>query len=68
MGPDFAQNVDSLEHLLGLSGDQNPKAGGEAETGRGLLIGGGPEGGRASVDQLLSSVNSSGMSLDTLPR
>ncbi|XP_037636142.1 protein ABHD18 [Sebastes umbrosus] len=68
MGPDFAKNMDSLEHLLGLSGDQNPKAGGEAEAGRGLLIGGVPEGGGASVDQLLSSVNSSGMSLDTLPR
>lgn len=74
MGPDFAKNMESLEHLLGLSGDdrasagQNPKAGGEAEAGRGLLIGGGPEGGGASVDQLLSSVNSSGMSLDTLPR
>ncbi|XP_033489020.1 protein ABHD18 [Epinephelus lanceolatus] len=74
MGPEFSKNVDPLEHLLGLSGDdrasvaQNSKAGGEAEAERGLLIGGSPEGGRARVDQLLSSVNSSGMSLDTLPR
>lgn len=74
MGPEFAKTVDSLEHLLGLSGDerasvgQSSKAGGEPKAGRGLLIGGGPEGGSSSVDQLLSSVNSSGMSLDTLPR
>ncbi|XP_028445056.1 protein ABHD18 isoform X1 [Perca flavescens] len=74
MGPEFAKNVDSSEHLLVLSGDDratvglNSKAGGEAEAGRGLFIGGGLEGGSARVDQLLSSVNSSGMSLDTLPR
>lgn len=74
MGPEFSKNVDPLEHLLGLSGDdrasvaQNSKAEGEAEAERGLLIGGSPEGGRTRVDQLLSSVNSSGMSLDTLPR
>ncbi|XP_028445057.1 protein ABHD18 isoform X2 [Perca flavescens] len=73
MGPEFAKNVDSSEHLLVLSGDDratvglNSKAGGEAEAGRGLFIGGGLEGGSARVDQLLSSVNSSGMSLDTLP-
>lgn len=68
--------VDSLEHLLGLSGDdraseaQYSKAGGEAEAGRGLLIGGDPGRGRAGdkVDQLLSSLNSSGTSLDNLPR
>ncbi|XP_078117180.1 protein ABHD18 isoform X5 [Sander vitreus] len=74
MGPEFAKNVDSSEHLLVLSGDDratvglNSKAGGEAEAGRGLFIGGGLKGGSARVDQLLSSVNSSGMSLDTLPR
>ncbi|XP_039670254.1 protein ABHD18 isoform X3 [Perca fluviatilis] len=74
MGPEFAKNVDSSEHLLVLSGGDratvglNSKAGGEAEAGRGLFIGGGLEGGSARVDQLLSSVNSSGMSLDTLPR
>ncbi|XP_042349068.1 protein ABHD18 [Plectropomus leopardus] len=74
MGPEFTKNVDSLEHLLGLSGGarasmgQSSKAGGEAEAGRGLLIGGGPAGGGARVDQLLSSVNSSGMSMDTQPR
>lgn len=74
MGPDLLKNVDTLEHLLGLSGDdrvsvgQNCKAGGETEAGRGLLIG--TEGGGAGdrVDQLLSSVNSNGMSLGTLPR
>ncbi|XP_071363014.1 protein ABHD18 isoform X2 [Trachinotus anak] len=65
MGQDFGRNVDSIEHLLGLSGgdrasvDQYSKAGGEAEGGQGLLFGGG---------HLLSSVNSSGTSLDSLPR
>ncbi|XP_044061791.1 protein ABHD18 isoform X1 [Siniperca chuatsi] len=75
MGPELVKNADSLEHLLGLSGHdrasvgQNSRAGGEAEAGRGLLIGGGPEGGGAGdrVDQFLS-VNSSGTSLDALPR
>ncbi|XP_042274807.1 protein ABHD18 [Thunnus thynnus] len=74
MGQELVKNspgsVDSLEHLLGLSGDDNAseakysKAGGEAEAGRGLLIGGPGD----KVDQLLSSVNSSGINLDTLPR
>lgn len=76
MGPELVKNAGSLEHLLGLSGDdgasvgKNSKARGEAEAGRGLWIGGGPEGGGAGdrVDQFLSSVNSSGTSLDTLPR
>lgn len=76
MGPELVKNTDSLEHLLGLSGDdrasvgKNSKAGGEAEARRGLLIGGGSEGGGAGdrVDQFLSSVNSSGTSLDTLLR
>ncbi|XP_075948196.1 protein ABHD18 [Anarhichas minor] len=74
MGPDFTKNVDSLEHLLGLSGDvrasvgHNSKAGGDAEAGQGLLIGAGPEGGGTRVDQLLSSGNSTGMSLGTPPR
>ncbi|XP_032366522.1 protein ABHD18 isoform X2 [Etheostoma spectabile] len=72
MGPEFAKNVDSSENLLVLSGDnrvslgQNSKPGGEAEAGRGLFIGGGLEGDSAKVDQLFSSVNSNGMSLDTL--
>ncbi|XP_031695379.1 protein ABHD18 [Anarrhichthys ocellatus] len=74
MGPDFTKNVESLEHLLGLSGDvrvsvgHNSKAGGDAEAGQGLLIGAGPEGGGTRVDQLLSSGNSTGMSLGTPPR
>ncbi|KAA8579396.1 hypothetical protein FQN60_018673 [Etheostoma spectabile] len=74
MGPEFAKNVDSSENLLVLSGDnrvslgQNSKPGGEAEAGRGLFIGGGLEGDSAKVDQLFSSVNSNGMSLDTLAR
>lgn len=74
MGPEFVKNFDSLEHLLGLSGDdrasvgQNSKAGGEAVAGQGLFIGEDPEEGRARVDRLLSSANSSGMTLDTLPR
>ncbi|TKS71973.1 Protein ABHD18 [Collichthys lucidus] len=52
MGPGHVENVDCLEHLLGLSGQdrasvvQNSKAGGEAEARRGLMIGG-PEGCRA---------------------
>ncbi|KAK2903779.1 hypothetical protein Q8A73_010436 [Channa argus] len=61
MSPELVKNVDSIEHLLGLSG-------GQAEAGRGLLIGGGPEGDRAGdrMDHLLSSsVNSYGTSLDT---
>lgn len=74
MGPELGKNADSLGHLLGLCGDdrasagQNSKAVGEAQVGRGLLIGteGGGSGDRE--DQFLSSVNSSGTSLDTLPR
>ncbi|KAK2849546.1 hypothetical protein Q5P01_009380 [Channa striata] len=61
MSPEHIKNIDSLEHLLGLSGV-------EAEAGRGLLFGGGPEENRAGdrMDQLLSSsVNSHGMSLET---
>ncbi|XP_051277210.1 protein ABHD18 isoform X2 [Dicentrarchus labrax] len=73
MGPELMKNTDSLEHLLGLSGEDsvsvghNSKAGGEAEAGRDLLIGKGPEGGgaRDRVHQFLSSVNSSGTSLET---
>ncbi|XP_059202249.1 protein ABHD18 [Centropristis striata] len=74
VGREFAKSVDSLEHLLGLSGDdrvsagQSSKAGRETEAGPGLFFDGGPEGGRARVDQLLSSVSSSGMSLDTFPQ
>ncbi|XP_070693302.1 protein ABHD18-like [Pempheris klunzingeri] len=76
MDPELVQNADSLEHLLGLSGDdrlqavygqgEKPKAGGEA--GRGLLIG--TEEGRTGdrLDEFLSSVNNSGTSLDTRPR
>ncbi|XP_039975147.1 protein ABHD18 isoform X2 [Xiphias gladius] len=72
MGPELAKNVDSMEHLLGPSGgdrvslDQYSKAGGEAEIGQGLLIGGGRA--RDRGDHLLSSVNSSGASLDSVPR
>ncbi|XP_034738957.1 protein ABHD18 isoform X3 [Etheostoma cragini] len=74
MGPEFAKNVDSSENLFVLSRDdrvslgQNSKPGGDAEAGRGLLIGGGLEGDSAKVDQLFSSMNSSGLSLDTLAR
>ncbi|KAM9357390.1 protein ABHD18 [Symphorus nematophorus] len=76
MGPEVLKNTDSLEQLLSLSGEdrpslgQNPNAAGGAEAARSLLIGQVPEGGGAgdSVHQLLSSVNSSGMSLDALPR
>ncbi|XP_035525298.1 protein ABHD18-like [Morone saxatilis] len=74
MGPELMKNTDSLEHLLGLSREDsgsvghNSKAGGEAEAERDLLIGKGPEGGgaRDRVPQFLSSVNSSGTSLETL--
>ncbi len=76
MGPELVKNVDSLEHLLGLSRNervsvgQNSKAGGGAKAGQGGLIGEGPEeswiGSRAQ--QFLSSVNSNGPSLDSLPR
>ncbi|XP_078145352.1 protein ABHD18 isoform X2 [Centroberyx gerrardi] len=80
MGQDLVKNspgsLGSLEHLLGLAGDegtsvgQYSRAGGEAEAGRGLLIGGDPGEGRAGarLDQLFLSVNSSGRSLDSLPR
>ncbi|XP_070818830.1 protein ABHD18 isoform X2 [Chaetodon trifascialis] len=78
MGPELVKNVDTLEHLLGLSEDdrasvgQNSilKAGGETQDGQGLLTGKGPEEGRAGhkVHQFLSSVNSCGTSLDTLTR
>ncbi len=80
MGQELVQNVDSLEHLLGLSRDervsasQNSKAEGEAKTNQGLLIGKSPEGGRTGnrVQQtelfVSSSVNSSGTNLDGLPR
>ncbi|KAG8003757.1 Protein ABHD18, partial [Nibea albiflora] len=74
MGPEHLETVDCLEHLLGLSGQdrasvvQNSKAGGEAEARQGLLISG-PEGCRAGdrVHQYLSSVNTSGKNMDTLP-
>ncbi|KAE8285779.1 Protein ABHD18 [Larimichthys crocea] len=74
MGPGHVENVDCLEHLLGLSRQdrasvvQNSKAGGEAEARQGLMIGG-PEGCRAGdrVHQYLSSVNTSGTNVDTLP-
>ena len=61
MGPELVRNADTLEHLLGLSGDDResvgPKfrTGGEAEAGDG-------------VHQFLSAVNDRGTSLDTLPR
>ncbi|XP_030001707.1 protein ABHD18 isoform X1 [Sphaeramia orbicularis] len=68
--------VESLEHLLGFSRDhsvsveQYSKIRGEVDTGRGLLIGRGS--GRPSsrdiVDQFISSINSNGTNLDTLPR
>ncbi|XP_040904429.1 protein ABHD18 [Toxotes jaculatrix] len=67
MGPELVKNVDSVEHLLGLSGGER---GGKSEAGRGLLIGGCLESGgaRDRVDHLLSSVNSGGTSLDSLSR
>ena len=76
MGPEVMKNTDPLEQLLGLSGDDRPpvdqksNAAGRPEAGRGLLIGQVPEVGGVgdSVHQLLSSVNSSGISLDTLSR
>lgn len=80
MGQGLVQNVDSLEHLQGLSGDemvsagQNSNAEGEAKTNQGLLIGKSPEGGRTGnrIQQtesfVSSSVNSSGTNLDGLPR
>lgn len=76
MVPELVKNVDSLEHLLGLSEDdrasvgQNSKARGEIQDGQGLLIGKGSAESRAGdrVHQFLSSVNSCGRSLDTLPR
>ncbi len=76
MGPELVKNAASLEHLLGLSGDdrasvgKNSKAGGKAEAGRGRLIDGDSEGGYAGdrLDQFLSSANSTGTSLDTLTR
>ncbi|XP_023273558.1 protein ABHD18 [Seriola lalandi dorsalis] len=76
MGQDLGRNMDPIEHLLGVSGgdrasvDRFSKAGGEAEAGHGLLFGGGPGGGGAGdrLDHLLSSVNSRGASLDSLPR
>ncbi|XP_069033712.1 protein ABHD18 isoform X1 [Embiotoca jacksoni] len=60
MGADLLKDVDSLLHQLGLSGDHTMSAG----------VGGGPEGGGApdTVNQLLSSVNSHGTSLDPQPR
>lgn len=69
MGPELGKNADCLEHLLGLSGDDGASVGKNSKAGRGLLIGGGPEGGgaRGSLDQLLSSVNCRGTSLDTRP-
>uniref|UniRef100_A0A7N6AQ85 Abhydrolase domain containing 18 n=1 Tax=Anabas testudineus TaxID=64144 RepID=A0A7N6AQ85_ANATE len=60
MSPEPVKQVDSLEHLLGLSGE-------EAETRRGLLVD--PEEGGAGdrLHHLLSShVNSHGQSLDSL--
>ena len=76
MGPEMVKSVDSMEHLLALSGgdtallDQYSEAGEEAEIGSSQLIGRGPEGCRPGdrVDHLLSSVKSSGASLDCLPR
>lgn len=74
MGQDLVKNspgsVDSLEYLLGLSGDdkmsqaQFSEARGEAEACGGLLI----RGSANKVDQLLSSVKSSRVNLDSLPR
>lgn len=62
MSPEPVKQVDSLEHLLGLSGE-------EAETRRGLLVD--PEEGGAGdrLHHLLSShVTSHGQSLDSLQR
>nr|XP_040030586.1 protein ABHD18 [Gasterosteus aculeatus aculeatus] len=71
MGPDFPKPVDSLEHLLGLSGDvsasvgETSKAGWEAQAGLDKLIGAGLEGGGTRGDQLF---HNTGMRLGTQPR
>lgn len=61
MGQAIMKSGDPIEHLLGLSGADK----GESVAGHGLLFGGGT-GDR--VDHLLSSVNSRGTGLDSLPR
>ncbi|XP_029917634.1 protein ABHD18 isoform X2 [Myripristis murdjan] len=80
MGQDLVKNSpgcwDTMESILGLNEADNAsagpysRAGGDTEAQQRLLIGGGPvrcpSGSR--LDQLLSSMNSSGRSLDTLPR
>nr|XP_046262244.1 protein ABHD18 isoform X2 [Scatophagus argus] len=74
MDPELVKNADSLDHLCGLSGDdrasmgKNSKAAREVETEHRLYIGKGPERVGAGVHQLLSSVNISGMNIDSLPR
>ncbi|KAM4621540.1 protein ABHD18 isoform 1-T1 [Polymixia lowei] len=77
MGQDLVKNspdsLDSLEHLLGLSGNEEarvnryPRA--RSEAGQGMLITGGDRA-EAGLETLLSSLNSSGKSFDTprLPR
>ncbi|KAM9850062.1 protein ABHD18 isoform 2-T2 [Aulostomus maculatus] len=67
--------MDSLEHLLGLSGDdrvsvgQYSKAGGKAGPGPGLLFGGDPREGQAGdrVHHLFSSLKGTDTNLGSLP-
>lgn len=76
MGHAIMKSSNSIEHLLGLSrGDKTSmdgfsNAGRESVAGNDFLFGGSPAGGGAGdrVEHLLSSVNSRGTSMDSLPR
>lgn len=68
MVPELLKNVDSLDHLLGLSGGH--KVGQYSKPQTEAEVGGGLEGFQAGEreQRLSSSVNSSGTNLDSLPR
>ncbi|XP_028272244.1 protein ABHD18 [Parambassis ranga] len=59
------KNMDSSEHLLGLSRDNILSVGHYSKAGGETVVGGGREG---DGDQLVSSVDSCRLSLDNLPR
>ncbi|XP_008279127.1 protein ABHD18 isoform X2 [Stegastes partitus] len=69
MVPELLKNVESLDHLLGLSGDHKVSLGQYSTAQMETEVGGGPEGCRAGMieQQLSSSGNNRGTSLDTLP-
>uniref|UniRef100_A0A3P8TJK5 Abhydrolase domain containing 18 n=1 Tax=Amphiprion percula TaxID=161767 RepID=A0A3P8TJK5_AMPPE len=69
MVPGLLKNVNSLDHLLSLSGDHEVSVSQYSKTQMEAEVGGGLEGCRAGErEQESSSLNSSGTSLDTVTR